>query len=545
MKNIYLYTLLTGILGFGLISCETDKDPVLSVKANAELEAMPQSDYVLSASNASDPFVIKWKQVDFGFTPVNTYTVVLKNKANGQIITLGTATGGELALTNADINTYAGKVYAYPGQATDMSVSLSYSAYNGELDDAATNEIEFKITPYNPNAVEWNYVYAVEGYPDWDFNTAYLLGDIDADGVYEGYVNFTGAAATRADGISYTILDGRTLEVLANGNEDAGAGFYQVMYSQGVAALSGGPITWGIVGDATPGGWDTDTEFEYDAETRLWTKVARLLVDKSFKFRGNNDWGVNLGAIQGHEEDMGGGLVANGENMKVVFEKDTTFLITLNLTEAGKYTYTMKATEFEQSSEFITMPGNYQGDGGWKPEKDDCFKLTSSARDFIYSGAYYIPAGTIFKFYDKGTWTGINGNITWNSDYTGGSFAISPGGGDNIQIDHAGYFKFIVDYKKATATFVQTGWGLIGAGSPSGNWDNDTMMTYDPDKNVWTVTATLVGGEMKFRWDKSWDKNLGGSLSALVEGGDNIVVPAGNYTIVLNEATKTATMTPN
>ncbi len=534
MKKIHIYTLLIGMLALGLTACETEKEPVLSVKADAQLEAMPTTDYVFTTSNAADPFVIKWKAVDYGFTAVNTYTVVLKNKANGNTVTLGTTSASELSLTNADINAKAGTLFALPGQAADMSVSLLYSAYDGKLSEAAAEEIDFKVTPYDPRAVTWNTVYAAAGYPNWDFSTAYQLGDSDGDGAYEGYVPLTGGA-------EYTILDGTTLAVLAEcGALAAEDGFYKVNYTGGAATVSA-PMIWGVVGSATPEGWNADTQFEYDPDTRMWTKVVRLKIGQEFKFRANDDWAFNLGAVDGQESAMGGDLKQDGNNMIAEYAKDTTFLVTLNLTEAGKYTYTTEVTEFEQSSAFITVPGGYQG---WNPTDESAAKFTSAGRNFIYAGTVYLPAGTEFKFYDNGVWTGIDGTIAWNADNSGGSFTIAPNGGANILMTRAGYYKFTVDYKKNTATFVETGWGLIGSGSPSGTWDVDTMMSYDPDAKTWSVTATLIGGEMKFRWDKAWDVNLGGSLSALVDGGDNIVVPAGTFKIVLDDVAKTATMTP-
>lgn len=529
MKKIYLYTLMVSLLSLGLASCEDDKEPVLSVKSTAELEPMPQSEYSFSAGNAADPFVVKWKNADLGFQAVNMYTVTLTNNANGRSVELGKTGGSELSLTNEQINTYAANLFVAPGKAADMSLSLAYSAYDGMLDSTANNTIDLKITPYDPNAVAWDYIYVAAGYPQWDFTKCFMLGDPDEDGVYEGYASFEGAS-------TFALLNGKTMEVLAEGKQIDGAGFYKLTYAPDDSEVTvSDNIRWGIVGDATPGGWDADTELEYDADTRMWSKVARLAVGKAFKFRGNNNWDINLGALEGEEENMGGSLTAGGKDMKVVFEKDTTFMITLSLTEAGEYTYAMEATRFEQSSEFITMPGSYQS---WSPEADNCYRLLSPGRDFVFSGAHYIPAGTEFKFWDKGTWIGMDGAIS------GGAFTINPGGGDNIKIANGGYYKFTVNLKKLTCTFVDSGWGIVGAGSPSGSWDTDTMMSYDPDTKKWSLTATFVGGEIKFRWDRSWDNNLGGTLDALKQGGDNIVVAAGKYLVVLDEAAGKATMTP-
>ncbi len=67
--------------------------------------------------------------------------------------------------------------------------------------DPASNSITFKATLFDPNAVDWKFAYVAVGYPDWDYTNAYLLGDPDGDGVYQGYANFD------ADGVSYAIID--------------------------------------------------------------------------------------------------------------------------------------------------------------------------------------------------------------------------------------------------------------------------------------------------------------------------------------------------
>lgn len=52
--------------------------------------------------------------------------------------------------------------------------------------------------------------------------------------------------------------------------------------------------TIGIIGDATEGGWDKDTEMTPSADFLTWT-VTTTLKDGSFKFRANGSWDINLG----------------------------------------------------------------------------------------------------------------------------------------------------------------------------------------------------------------------------------------------------------
>ena len=125
-------------------------------------------------------------------------------------------------------------------------VSEAYDAYT----DAASNSITFKATPYDPNVdnITWKYAYVAVGYPDWDYTTAYLIGDPDGDGIYSGYANFDGAA-------SYAIIDGADLtKVLAKDQQVTadGKGFIEItLDAEGKVTQSEKGLVWGVIGDAT------------------------------------------------------------------------------------------------------------------------------------------------------------------------------------------------------------------------------------------------------------------------------------------------------
>ena len=89
-------------------------------------------------------------------------------------------------------------------------------------------------------------------------------------------------------------------------------------------------------------------------------------------------------------------------------------------------------------------------------------------------------------------------------------------------------------------------WGIIGSATPGG-WDNDTNMTWDATKKVFTLTLDLKSsGAFKFRANDGWDINLGGNLNALTAGGDNLTITAnGNYTVTLDPINLKATVTKN
>lgn len=530
MKKIYFYTLLLGLLAF--TACEDEKSPVMELQKASAFEPFSQSDFTFNDENAAAEFPeIKWTAADYGVKAVVNYDVTLTNDANAKTVLLGETGTTSLKFTNGQMNTMMAKVGAYPGQTYNFTITLTSKAYDMTA-DPASNSITFKATLFDPNAVDWKFAYVAVGYSDWDYTNAYLLGDPDGDGVYQGYANFD------ADGVSYAIIDGSDLtKVLAKDQTAAKKGFYGIKVDAEGKVEQTEPLVWGVVGDATSGGWDKDTQMDYDATTRLWT-VTTSLLDKEFKFRSNNNWDSdNYGAVSGKESELEGELVAGPNNFKVL--KASPYVITMNLTNAGKYSYSMVETTIELSSAEMALPGSYQG---WDATKDDCYKVQSAARDFIYTGTFYFDADTKFKFWDAGVWIGMMGPISWDEAKNIGTFVLMPSDGDNIKIETAGYYRVGADMKKLTASLTKTGWEIIGDATPGG-WDKGTMMNYDPATKLWSVDVTLVAGEMKFRWDGAWTVNLGGSLGALTQDGANMKVTAGAYTIVLNPDAKTATMT--
>ena len=524
MKFKHIFFLAAGVLA--LASCAEDTtDPVLELRQAATLNAVTPADITITKDNSTAAFPeITWEKANYGSGAVVNYTVTLTNNSSQKSVVIGETGDTKLSFTNGEMNKILASIGAYPGQAYDFTVSLKSKAFD-VYQNEATNTVTFKATPYDPNVdnIDWPYAYVAVGYPNWDYTTAYLIGDPDGDGIYQGWVQFDEAT-------TYAILDGKDVtKVLAQGEiADDAKGFVELtMEADGTVSQTWACNTWGLIGDATSGGWSDDTKMEFDKDTRLWTVITSMTA-KEFKFRANSDWTINYGG-DGTEN----GLARNGDNIKVPAE--SAYIVTLDLTNAGKYTYAMEETTIELSSAFMTLPGSYQG---WGPEADNVYKIVSEARDFKYSGAYYFAAGTEFKFYDSGSWIGIVGDFTWNDTHTKADFVI--GDGANIVIPESAYYKITADTKKMVASLSKTGWEVIGDAT-AGGWDKGQVMDYDPDTDTWSTTITVSDGDIKFRWDASWTINLGGDLNALTQDGPNIHVSAGTYKIVLNANNNTAT----
>lgn len=68
---------------------------------------------------------------------------------------------------------------------------------------------------------------------------------------------------------------------------------------------------WGVIGSATPGGWTTDTNLNYNLSTRVYS-ITMALTAGEIKFRLDDSWSTNVG-------DDGNNLTfdANGANIPI------------------------------------------------------------------------------------------------------------------------------------------------------------------------------------------------------------------------------------
>lgn len=163
--------------------------------------------------------------------------------------------------------------------------------------------------------------------------------DSDQNMIYSPVLNkWLGTIPLTADKIKFRANDGWDINYGDNGNDgslEAGgadipvatAGTYSVMLDLSTPWDYKYSLTkWGVIGDATPGGWDNDTDMTPNANN-TWT-ITTALSAGEIKFRANDSWSINFGGADGK-------IVAGGDNIKITTAG--TYTITLDLVN-GTYT---------------------------------------------------------------------------------------------------------------------------------------------------------------------------------------------------------------
>lgn len=114
--------------------------------------------------------------------------------------------------------------------------------------------------------------------------------------------------------------------------------FYRVRMDSEALTYELLKVTWGIIGDATPGSWDNSTDMTFDGGKGTYTwKITTNLSTGEMKFRYNNVWDMD-----GIPANLGGSpsnLGWDGDN--IVIESAGTYDIELNLHPSG-YTATIE-----------------------------------------------------------------------------------------------------------------------------------------------------------------------------------------------------------
>lgn len=212
----------------------------------------------------------------------------------------------------------------------------------------------------------------------------------------------------------------------ANGTLESGganikvtAGTYKITFNTASLTYTIEKYSWGLVGSATPSGWNApDVPLTYDPTTDTW-KATAFLKAGEIKVRKNEDWGVNYGGA-------GGTLVLGGDNIAVT---EGNYNITIDF---KKMKFTIEATK----------PWGVVGDAapnGWNGP-DVKFRP-----DFVTENVFVIDNVTLgtgeIKFRYNDAWA-----VNYGDDGADGNLEA---GGANIKVT-AGKYQIILDLSNAS-----------------------------------------------------------------------------------------------
>lgn len=370
MKNISkLMIALIGILTMASCSPDDVQDRPVIQGITAPILTAPTdgSAYVLTHANMSqqaERFV--WTSANYGGPVAISYTIQI-DKDGGDFsapqVVGGANSANQASITQEALNTAC---MALPGVSPQVSANFIVRVMSSASGYAPmySNVVTIAVTPYTTEIpklwVPGSYQ-AASGYGNnWTPSSAPKLAAIAyGDAHFEGYVYLHDAVVAPNDGFKFTTQpdwngtnygdDGSFSGVISatGGNIGANSGYYRINVNTNTTSSPNSytltPTTWGVIGDATPNGWNSSTPLVYDQTTKLWTATVALIGGKSIKFRANDAWTINLGKYNAASDttpDMAGpNMTYNAPSNLDGPVASGNYLVTLDLSNPRNYSY--------------------------------------------------------------------------------------------------------------------------------------------------------------------------------------------------------------
>jgi len=317
--------------------------------------------------------------------------------ATPTVLKFGTALSGSITVN--DLNNAAINAGIAPDATGDLAIRVvsTQGAYPG-TNPLYSNVATLTVTTYL-SVITWyvpgNYVAA--SYPgttlkDWDpANSPIVKSTSSAPTKLEGYVYMANASnewkfASKPNWNGPNYGAGATPGTLdaSGGNFNSSAGYYKLNVDANALTYTAVATVWGVIGAASPGGWDDETALSYDPATSTWRGGMPLTVGE-IKFRANHSWDYNYGSTAGNAT-----LDAGGKNIPITIAEDHYFV--LDLSHPNEYTYSANRWGIIGSA----TPG------GWDSDQNMTWDGTLKAMKITVD----LTAGE-FKFRANDGWMGL------------------------------------------------------------------------------------------------------------------------------------------
>lgn len=329
---------------FMLMACEKDEQRLIAREGTApEFGDIPASVVLLEEQGTTDSITFSWSGADYGYQAAIKYT--LQFVAGGADFEDAVAVdlGNERSYTYAvaDFNALALRLGLEPTQPGEVTYRV-LASISDNITAVGSQIKTITVTAYSTFR-EIPLLYVPGSHQGWSPETAPQLADVGFTNIFEGYVYFPDASNQFKLTVApcwcesdYGSPGGDQL-ILGGGSDiqHDGQGFHRVTANLKNLTWKAEIMNWGVIGDATAGGWDSDQDMTYDVDGGVWKITVPLTVGE-FKFRANDAWNVDFG----HNTDddpfvlsYGGGNIPVGEA--------GDYDIVLDLRDPTKFSYTI------------------------------------------------------------------------------------------------------------------------------------------------------------------------------------------------------------
>jgi len=344
MKNIQISVFAALMILVSLSACEKDEIKTVAVAGSKPVLSVSKPTLELTSENAAKEAVLfSWSAVDYGFEGVISYTIQLDKKGNNFQKPAEIAGGSLLtkSMTTSELNSLLiNKLKLSAGQLSQIEARIISSlGDNARQMDAVSAAATMTVTPYFV-VIVYPAIYVPGSYQGWAPDKAPRLVSVKDDKTFEGYVYFPDEATefkfTNAPNWNEGDYgSGGPGKLGTTGNlTQKGSGYYLLKADLNNNTWSSLKTSWGVIGSATKGGWDADQDLTYDVKDGAW-KTEIVLKEGEIKFRANDDWALAFGDANGD------GIPDTLDNGNIKVPEAGTYTISLNLSNAGNYSYSV------------------------------------------------------------------------------------------------------------------------------------------------------------------------------------------------------------
>ena len=338
MKNFIKYISLACASIFALSACNDDEDIIKldpSTFVAPKVETPASSTIELLEENAANTAItFNWSAANYGTNTPPKYELQIDIKGdnfkNHQVLTSTSTLTADVTVKELNLAVIA--LGLEPFKEGEIEYRIVSTVGTPSSQQLISNVNTLKITAY-PTDLSTNWGVVGSATPNgWD-GPDVQFWKTDVTNVFVAYTDLKGGEIKFRQDNKWELDYGGSNGKLEKGGKNIAvdAGTYKITMDLTNLTYKLEKFTWGLVGDATPNGWDgPDTKLSYDGTIDSWTTILTMK-DGEYKFRLNNDWD------KGNYGGADGALVEKGDNIKI---KAGKYKITANFT---KKTYTVEA----------------------------------------------------------------------------------------------------------------------------------------------------------------------------------------------------------
>lgn len=303
-RKLFLIIGLVGMLGL-FSSCEKEGEKVFILDNVNPPVLGDLPNLTLQRANSADVLVFTFGAVDPGFQASAEYFLEVDLAGHNfasPIVLHSSSSAGDVPIVAAALNSMLSEKFepevATPAEFRVRAV-MNVDAGQGALGSGA-NPMVFYSSTRTADVTLF-------GLPRLNLEGSGMVQMIESeagDGVYKGFVKMSPAHPfTLVNPDDGTVYGGANGNLQVNGPAivpPANAGWHVLTVNLNANSYTFDPYFMGVVGSATPNGWDgPDEKMDYNFETKVWEKTLDL-VPGHFKFRRNDGWSFNFGFIEGN-----------------------------------------------------------------------------------------------------------------------------------------------------------------------------------------------------------------------------------------------------